>query len=98
MLRFTGYHRGILDNEKVDSLAKQSLLLLDHFLLCKCHYFNLFSKFKTIVKNQATDTVKSESLFKGTKYFRHIQSALSIPRSSTKPQNFFRDLCLLYLE
>lgn len=40
-------HRGIFGNEKAD---KESLHLPDLLLLSKCHYTNLYSRFKTLSK------------------------------------------------
>src|SRR5580765_572934 len=46
-------HRGIPGNEMADSLAKESLHLPDPFLISKCHYSNLYSKFKMLAVNKA---------------------------------------------
>lgn len=72
-------HRGIPGNERADSLAKESLHLPDPFLLSKCHYTNLYSKFKTLSKDRASQIIQTESLTKGTRYFKHIHSVLSPP-------------------
>lgn len=71
-------HRGIPGNEKADSLAKESLHLPDPFLLSKCHYTNIYSKFKT-ESRIATDILRAKSLLKGARYFSHIDAILSTP-------------------
>lgn len=72
-------HRGIPGNENADSLAKEALHLSDPFLISKCHYSNIYSKFKTDTRQIASDILHSESLHKGARYFNHIDTILSIP-------------------
>ncbi|KMQ91490.1 pol-like protein, partial [Lasius niger] len=57
-------HKGIIGNERADLLAKKSLHLPDPFLLSKCHYTNLYSKFKELAKDSAIKILCAESLTK----------------------------------
>ncbi|XP_070155254.1 uncharacterized protein [Polyergus mexicanus] len=72
-------HRGIPGNERADTLAKESLRLPDIFLLSKCHYTNLYSKFKAISKDRASHIILTESLHKGKRYFNHVRDVLAPP-------------------
>lgn len=72
-------HKGIEGNERADTLAKESLRSLDPFQLSKCHYTNLYSKFKNISLKRSIDILKRESTFKGSRYFNHKDSILSPP-------------------
>lgn len=51
-------HRGIPGNERADATAKESLLLPDSLLLAKCHYTNLYSRFKKEAKIEATNIIE----------------------------------------
>ncbi|XP_070162306.1 uncharacterized protein [Polyergus mexicanus] len=72
-------HRGIYGNERADILAKESLHLPDPLLLSKCHYTNLYSRFKSLSKDRAIRVIQAESFIKGTKYFAHKPDILSPP-------------------
>lgn len=60
-------------------MAKESLHRPDPFLLSKCHYTNLYSRFKNLSKTRASQILRTESLLKGTRYFKHIHDILSPP-------------------
>lgn len=80
-------HRGIVGNEKADLLAKESLHLPDPLLLCKCHYSNLYSKFKKLAKEKAAHIFLNQSQIKGARYFKLIDKILSPPwYNSTIPK------------
>ncbi|XP_029658825.1 uncharacterized protein LOC115232833 [Formica exsecta] len=89
-------HRGIPGNERADVLAKESLRLPDTFLLSKCHYTNLYSKFKALSKSRASQTILSESHYKGARYFNHVRDVLAPPWYSNKKilRRIFRDQLL----
>ncbi|XP_070153691.1 uncharacterized protein [Polyergus mexicanus] len=72
-------HRGIPGNERADILAKESLRLPDTFLLSKCHYTNLYSKFKAISKGRASQIILIESLHKRKRYFNDVRDVLAPP-------------------
>ncbi|KAM0727237.1 hypothetical protein ACS0PU_006569 [Formica fusca] len=76
-------HRGIYGNEQADLLAKESLHLPNHFLMSKCHYSNIYSKFKKLAKDKATQTLRRQSQYKGSRYFNlkleYGDSILSTP-------------------
>ncbi|XP_029679315.1 uncharacterized protein LOC115245236 [Formica exsecta] len=84
-------HRGIPGNKRADALAKESLRLPDTFLLSKCHYTNLYSKFKALSKSRASQTILAESRYKGTRYFNHVRDVLAPPWYSNK-KNIKEDL------
>ncbi|XP_070166990.1 uncharacterized protein [Polyergus mexicanus] len=84
-------HRGIPGNERANALAKKSLRLPDTFLLSKCHYTNLYSKFKALSKSRASQTILAESHYKGTRYFNHVRDVLAPPWYSNR-KNIKEDL------
>ena len=72
-------HRGIDGNERADSLAKDSLHLPDPLALCKCHYTNIYSKFKKSANMEATDILYMQSTYKGSRYLKLKDKILSPP-------------------
>lgn len=77
-------------NERAGSLAKESLCLSDPFLICKCYYSNLYSKFKKSAKEKVINTLLTESLYKGLRYFQKIETFLSPPWYSKINKRFTR--------
>ncbi|KMQ90424.1 pol-like protein [Lasius niger] len=88
-------HHGIAGNETADSLAKESLHLPDPFLQSKCHYTNLYSRFKKIAKEKAIEILQSESLIKSSRYFEIIDSPLSPPWYNTNKEGLTRPVISL---
>ncbi|KAL6418068.1 hypothetical protein ACFW04_012364 [Cataglyphis niger] len=71
-------HRGIPGNERADAATKESLLP-DFLLLAKCHYTNLYSRFKRKAKIEAITTIKKEVQNKGRRCFNKIEIILVPP-------------------
>lgn len=71
-------HRDIPNNERADAALKESLLLPDSLLLAKCHYTNLYSRFKKEAKMEAINIVEKEANNKGKRYFNEVEAIFSL--------------------
>lgn len=71
--------KDIPGNESANAAAKEALLLPDSLMIAKCHYTNLYSRFKKDAKSDAINIIKSEAEDKGSRYFNKIDTILAPP-------------------
>ncbi|XP_020295218.1 uncharacterized protein LOC109860509 isoform X1 [Pseudomyrmex gracilis] len=72
-------HKNIEGNESADRAAKRALLSPDPFLTAKCHYRNLYSRFRAQALTESVRKILTESTVKGVTYFNKKRNILSPP-------------------